>query len=106
MRLDDLVNALARRRRGAWLLCGLAAVLDTVERLMIVPGKRQATPAKHKVTRANFFTIKREQSDLGFTYWVLQGHGIYASFELFDTWAEAMSAAETRLAGESIALAR
>jgi len=47
--------------------------------------------------RTDYFTIKRTRSELGYTYWVLQGHGKFASFTLFDTWREALDEANTRL---------
>lgn len=116
MSLNHVVSAFARRRSGALVLGGIAAVLDGVERLMAPsrmrrtePVKDQATPMARNRSRNDFFTIKRTQSDLGFTYWVLQGHGVFASFELFDTWSEAVSGAQARLAAagaELLATAR
>jgi hypothetical protein len=106
MGFKSLVNALAKRRGGIWLLDGIASVLVGVERLMTVPAKpavlrpqsaREPAACQKPAARANFFSIKRTKSELGFTFWVLQGHGAYPSFELFDTWAEAMFAAESRL---------
>lgn len=106
MGLKNLVSALARRRGGIWLLDGIASVLGGVERLMTVSAKpavqrqpsfSEAADPQIPAVRTNFFSIKRTKSELGFTFWVLQGHGVYASFELFDTWSDAISAAEARL---------
>jgi hypothetical protein len=109
MGVKGLVNVLARRRSGLWLLGGVAVVLGTVERLLAVPQKHRpealrpvpGCPAafmpSSTAARSDFFTIKRTQSDIGLTFWVLQGHGVYASFELFDTWAEAIQRVNQRL---------
>jgi hypothetical protein len=115
MGVKGLVNVLARRRSGLWLLGGVAAVLGTVERLLAVTEKRRPealnpAPAPSAFTpsptivRSDFFTVKRTQSDLGLTFWVLQGHGVYASFELFDTWAEAIQRVNQRLVVGEVSL--
>ncbi len=100
MFLERFIDGFAKRKSGAWILGGIASLFEGVERLMSVPGKKRGSLQKHAapVRRNDFFSIRRSGSDLGLAYWVLQGHGVYASFQLFDTWREAMSAAEARLA--------
>ncbi len=103
MHLQDVVIVtMARRRRGLCVLGGLAALLAGVEKLLrpAAPKTPASTPRnrrRKKAPRKDYFSIRRTKSDLGFTYWVLQGHGRYASFELFDSWAEAIAGAEARL---------
>ena len=106
MDLKNFVRVLAKRRGGARVLGGIAAVLVGVERLM-TPSHKRATERRQAVAghgatvkpvvRSNFFSIRQTKSEFGYTYWVVQGHGVYASFELFDTWPEAMAAVEARL---------
>ena len=111
MRLKSLVEMLAKRREGIWVLGSVAAILVGVQRLMHAPKERVVVPVPAAVPspaieqRVHFFTVKQTKSELGYTYWVLQGHGRYASFELFDTWSEAISAAEAHLAAARLSLA-
>ncbi len=46
------------------------------------------------------FSIKRTKSEVGYVYWILEGHGKYKCFVLCDTWEEAMEQAKTRLDSE------
>lgn len=46
--------------------------------------------------REDYFCIRRTQSELGYVYWVLQGHGQFRCFELYDTWREACDEAVSR----------
>src|SRR3954451_16362194 len=41
----------------------------------------------------DYFSIRRTKSELGYVYWVLQGHGVFQCFVLFDTWKEAVDEA-------------
>jgi hypothetical protein len=105
MPLKSFVDVLARRRGGIFVLSGIAALLTGVERVLRSPGASART-GKHGETssgnfarqRKNFFSIRQTRSELGYVYWVLQGYGEFSSFELFDTWVEAMTAADARLA--------
>ena len=105
MRLKRLVDILARRREGIFVLAGVAALLTGVERLMRTPGVSlqrrkhgQALPGDYSAQeRRNFFTVRQTRSELGYVFWVLQGHGELSSFELFDSWADAIKAADARL---------
>ena|SRR5437764_6402593 len=56
---------------------------------------RTAEPAGEK--RRNYFSIRRTKSELGYVYWVLQGHGEFQCFVLFDTWREAVDEALCRV---------
>jgi hypothetical protein len=100
MRLKRLIDGLARKRSGLALLTGMTLVLEGVERLMST--HRPVAPIAPRPVvlrqRTDYFSIKRSKSDFGFTYWVLQGHGYFASFALFDTWREAMDEANQRIA--------
>jgi hypothetical protein len=56
-------------------------------------------PTKPKAER--HFSIKRTKSEVGYVYWILEGHGKYKCFVLCDSWEEAMEQAKARLEGES-----
>lgn len=104
MRLKRLIDGLSRNKRGIALLTGMAAVLGGVERLM---SSRKPTipispPNIVLNRRTDYFSIRRTKSDLGFTYWVLQGHGYFVSFALFDTWREAIDEANLRVAAAPV----
>ena len=81
MRFDSFVNVLVRRRGGAWVLGRLAAVLAGVERLLAVT---KATACTNQEVKPKPRQAAPES-------------GREASFELFDTWADAMAAANVRL---------
>ncbi len=100
MLLKRLIVRLSRNKGGIALLSGMAAVLGGVERLMLpkMTAPRKPVPLKILVKRTDYFSIRRTKSDLGYTYWVLQGHGYFASFALFDTWRDAMDEANHRTA--------
>ena len=51
--------------------------------------------------RQRCFEIRRTKSELGYVYWVLRGFGSFKCFELYDTWAEAMNHASSRLLGNA-----
>lgn len=44
------------------------------------------------------FSIKRTRSEVGFVYWILEGHGKYKCYVLCDSWAEAIETAKSRMA--------
>lgn len=52
---------------------------------------------------ARCFSIKRTKSELGYTFWILQGFGRHKCFILCDTWQEAIEEANQRLRGVSVA---
>lgn len=99
MKLKRLIAGLSRNRRGLALLAGVTAVLEGVEWVMSTraPAK-PAVVAPLKPKRVDYFSIRQTRSELGFVLWVLQGHGCYQSFSLFDTWQEAVEEANQRLA--------
>jgi hypothetical protein len=88
--IDGLSRSVCRKKSGIVLLSGVAAVLVGVERF-IAP-----RPAARK-PRIDYFSIRQTRSELGYTFWVLQGHCYFASFTLFDTWREAMDEANLRV---------
>jgi len=47
--------------------------------------------------RTRCFSIKRTKSELGYTFWILEGFGRHKCFILCDTWREAMDEANSRL---------
>jgi hypothetical protein len=49
------------------------------------------------LNKVDRFRIYRSKTDLGYTYWVLQGFGAFQSFALFDTWEQAIQEADRRL---------
>jgi hypothetical protein len=46
---------------------------------------------------ARCFSIKRTKSELGYTFWILEGFGRHKCFILCDTWQEAIEEANRRL---------
>ena len=104
MFLKRLINGLSRKRSGIALLSGVAAVLVGVEYLVAPrkPVKAVSPKPLARAPRTDYFSVRRTQSDLGFTYWVLQGHGCFSSFALFDTWREAIDEANRRLAAAPV----
>jgi hypothetical protein len=52
---------------------------------------------------ARCFSIKRTKSELGYTFWILQGFGRHKCFILCDTWQEAIEEANRRLGAAPIA---
>jgi hypothetical protein len=55
-------------------------------------------PAPEEPKAARHFSIKRTKSEVGFVYWILEGHGRYKCFILCDTWDEAVAHAKAKLA--------
>ena len=53
--------------------------------------------------QARCFSIKRTKSELGYTFWILQGFGHYKCFILCDTWQEAIDEANRRLRAVPVA---
>ena len=82
--LQNIVRGFCRHSRGVILVAGTAGVLAGVQRLLSQP--KSARPRT-----SDRFSVRRTQSDLGYTYWVVQGHGKYRGFALFDTWPEAIA---------------
>jgi hypothetical protein len=92
--IDGVSRGLSRKKSGIVLLSGVAGVLAGVERF-IAP--RPAPRPTARKPRVDYFSIRQTRSELGYTFWVLQGHGHFASFTLFDTWREAMDEADLRV---------
>jgi hypothetical protein len=95
-------------RPGGLLLIGTAiGILAGAERLFwhrhrvtptVVPSpSTPVTRPQIPSRRENYFQIRRTKSELGYTYWYLQGYGCYQCFLLFDTWREAVESAAIRL---------
>ena len=97
--LQNLVRGLCRNAGGIILVAGTIGLLTGVKQLMAAPPavRRKERSTRYKYDHAiDRFTIRRTQSELGYTYWVLQGFGKYRGFTLFDTWQEAISEVERR----------
>ncbi len=101
--LRYVLRGLRRNSSGLTLIAGAIGVLTGVERLMSTRVKtivrevpRPEPVLETAVPRTDYFKISRTQSELGYTYWVLQGFGRFRSFALFDTWQEAVEEAARR----------
>ncbi len=106
--LQNLVRGLCRNSGGVILVAGAIGVLAGVEHLMskrAVARPRMSRPSLPRrpvaPTATDRFSIRRTRSELGYTYWVLQGHGKFTRFDLFDTWQEAVDEAQRRLSQSS-----
>ncbi len=109
MGLNLLSDPVSRRRTGILLLAGTAIVLAGLGKMLARRSSKNrtgnTTPAVHNwssVVRTDYYTIRQTRSELGYVYWVLHGHGRFASFALFDTWREAIDAATEKLTPRSI----
>jgi hypothetical protein len=85
------------------VLAGLQHLLSARDRTKAVsnPARRAAEASsdakEDKATRRDYFSIRRTKSELGYVYWVLQGHGAFQCFVLFDRWKEAAAEASRRV---------
>jgi hypothetical protein len=52
--------------------------------------------------RTRCFSIKRTKSEVGYTFWILEGFGRHKCFVLFDTWQEAIDEANRRLSARPL----
>jgi hypothetical protein len=107
--LQNVVRGLCRRSGGFVLVAGAIGVLTGVEHLMsgrAVTRARTGGRSQKKMPGMprpeDRFTIRRTQSELGYTYWVLQGFGRYSGFTLFDTWREAMDEVQRRVGSSAV----
>lgn len=101
---QNILGHLCRKPGGVKLVASAAGVLTGVGYLIgsrKKPAPRRGRPVEHTrlimTVRQDYFNIRRTKSELGYTYWVLQGFGQYRGFTLFDTWQEAMEQATARL---------
>lgn len=101
--LQNILRGLCRNSGGLILVAGAIGVLSGVKHFLAppfaVPSQASAGPERKRPGMPkplDRFTIRRTQSELGYTYWVLQGYGHYAGFTLFDTWQEAMDEVRRR----------
>jgi hypothetical protein len=82
------------------LVVGVTAALVMLDHLRHsapvrkTPSQRPKTVVKGE--RSDYFEVRRTRSELGYTYWILKGHGAFQCFELFDTWKEAVTEASVR----------
>ena len=101
------------------LAAGVVGVIVVLERALTnrekdrqQPPAAPETPARPPVVAAaepqatrpkaeRHFSIKRTKSEVGYVYWILEGHGKYKCFVLCDSWEEAIEQAKARLEGES-----
>jgi len=101
--LQTLVRGLCRNSGGVILVAGAIGVLAGVEHFMsrrALVEPRAVSQVKRKrpgmPMALDRFSIRRTKSELGYTYWVLQGYGTYNGFTLFDTWQEAIDEVQRR----------
>jgi hypothetical protein len=97
--LQNVFRGLCCHAGGIILVAGTIGLLTGVKQLMSIPPgvKSKERVARYKVNNGvDRFTIRRTRSELGYTFWVLQGFGRYRGFTLFDTWQEAISEVERR----------
>jgi hypothetical protein len=97
-----LASSDRQRRRRKSEFGGTAKVpAPPPEREEATEDKTAASPAllavPAKAGQRNF-TIKRTKSEVGYVYWILEGHGRYKCFVLCDTWEEAVAQATARAA--------
>jgi len=107
--LRHFFRGLCSNSNGRVLVASAIGVLVGVEHLLSTQPRTSRPVAKQPqpdAVRARpsscCFKIRRTQSEIGYTYWVLQGFGKYQSFALFDTWQEAMVDANRRLSAAGV----
>ena len=94
-----------RNAGGILLVAGVVGVLAGVEHLLWMRRRQRLRPAAASPARVSKpaparFRITQTKSEIGYAYWVLRGlHD--QSYALFDTWPEAMAAAQSRLVAAS-----
>ena len=107
--LRHLVNRVCLVPKGKLIVAGAIGMLTSIEHLLANrprkhvdrAGRRQAPAVSPQLpivrNRERLFVIRRTKSELGYTFWVLQGFHSCKCFLLFDTWQEAMDEANLRL---------
>jgi hypothetical protein len=83
------------RRLVAGIFVVTSTLLLAAGVIVILVGRRRKPK---RVERP--FSIKRTKSEVGYVYWILEGHGKYKCFVLCDSWQEAIAEAQRRLQGE------
>ena len=101
--LHNLLRGLCRNPGGVVLVAGTIGVLAGLKHFIsgraIETGLNRARAGRERLrtsVRLDRFSLRRTHSDLGYTYWVLQGFGRYRGFTLFDTWQEAIDDIQRR----------
>lgn len=101
--LQNVLRGLCRRSGGVILVAGAIGVLAGVEHFMSGRARAQSHSGPSSERKRpgmpkplDRFSIRRTQSELGYTFWVLQGYGQYSGFTLFDTWQEAIDEVQRR----------
>ena len=107
--LRHILNGVCLIPKGRRIVAGAIGMLAGIEHLLATRPKAHAGRPVHQDapvalpepvmvrTRERLFAIRRTKSELGYTYWVLQGFDACKCFLLFDTWQEAMDEANVRL---------
>ncbi len=114
--LRNILRGLCRNPGGVILVAGTIGVLHGVKHFLAAPAAAQShvrsrPDRKHPgmPRPLDRFTIRRTRSELGYTYWVLQGFGRHTGFALFDTWQEAIDEVrrrtETTISVQELAIA-
>ena len=99
MRFDVLPGSAPRKANTFLLLAGAVILAGFLRSFFASRTSRHRNTRKFNSLRlrTDYFSIRQTRSELGYVYWVLQGHGKFTSFALFDTWREAMDAAHQRI---------
>lgn len=96
---------------GIHLIAGAVGVLAGLQHLLCAKDRARcdsellgpadavpvSTAERADKTRRDYFSIRRTKSELGYVYWILQGHGEFQCFVLFDSWREAVDEAVRRV---------
>ena len=107
--LQNVVRGLCRKTGGVILVAGAIGVLAGVQHFL--SGQAVAPlaislpsyPKPHGMPKPlDRFSIRQTRSELGYTYWVLQGFGKFRGFTLFDTWQEAIDEVQRRVRTPSL----
>jgi hypothetical protein len=78
---------------------GMVALSGVIVGMVI--GARRRASASTVPARPLAFSIRRTRSEVGYTYWILQGFGKHKCYLLCDTWQEAIDEANVRLRAQS-----
>ncbi len=105
-----IVGGLLMATGALVLAAGVVGLIVVVERLLDNRERdrdkepRPSSPETAPLARPKaqpHFSIKRTKSEVGYIYWILEGHGKYKCFVLCDSWEEAIEQAKSRMGAET-----